>query len=80
MATQVKEYDNEAQAVTENKVSEVEAAVGASFIASGIGSATLGIALIGTEVSSGIKEFLTFNSSVGALSGKTTVAVIAFSL
>jgi hypothetical protein len=81
MATQTKEYTTDAKAMPEIKsVSEVEAAVGASFIAGGIGSATLGIALIGTEISSGFKEFLTFNSGVGALSGKSTVAVIAFFL
>ena len=57
---------------------DVESAVSAAMIASGIGSVTLGLMVIGSELSSGLKDFLTWTDGVGPLSGKTGVAVIAF--
>lgn len=59
-------------------VSTADRAMGAAMIASGIGSLTLGIMIILAEVSPAIKTALTLNKAVGPLSGKTTVAVIAF--
>jgi hypothetical protein len=64
----------------ETRVITMESAVSAAFIASGIGSVVLGLAIIGAEANEGIKTFLTFNAGVGALSGKTTIMVIAFVL
>lgn len=79
MTTKAREYNDNAESIPDAKaVSDAELAVGASFIACGIGSATLGLALIGTEVSDGFKELLTINAGVGALSGKSTLAVVAF--
>ena len=62
------------------EVSAVERAVGAAFIASGIGSTFLGLAIVLTELKAGagLKTALTWNSGVGPLSGKTGVAVLAF--
>lgn len=60
------------------EISAADRAMGASMIASGIGSLVLGIAIVLAEVNAGIKTFLTWNSGVGPLSGKTGVAVIAF--
>ena len=62
------------------EVSEAERAVGAAFIASGIGSTVLGIAIVLTEMKAGagLKAALTWTAPVGPLSGKTGVAVIAF--
>jgi hypothetical protein len=56
----------------------LESAVGAAFIAGGIGSTVLGLAVIAAETNASIKTFLTWNMGVGPLSGKTGVAVIAF--
>jgi hypothetical protein len=60
------------------EVSAADRAMGASMIASGIGSLVLGIAIVLAEVNVDIKTFLTWNNGVGPLSGKTGVAVIAF--
>lgn len=64
----------------ETAVSAVDRAVGAAFIASGIGSLVLGLAIVITEMKAGagIKAALAWNSGVGPLSGKTGVAIIAF--
>jgi hypothetical protein len=64
--------------VVESQVSAADQAMGAAMIASGIGSLVLGIAIILAEVSPGFKTFVTWNSGVGPLSGKTGVSVIAF--
>jgi hypothetical protein len=62
---------------TEN-VSAADRAMGASMVASGIGSLVLGILVVLAEANADIKNFLTWNSGVGPLSGKTGIAVIAF--
>lgn len=79
MATQTVDLEKgqlKSEAGTE--ISAADRAMGASMIASGIGSLVLGIAIVLAEVNTGIKTFLTWNSGVGPLSGKTGVAVIAF--
>ena len=65
-------------AEAETAIGAADRAMGASMIASGIGSLVLGIAIVLAEVNASIKAFLTWNSGVGPLSGKTGVAVIAF--
>ena len=79
MATQAGKL-NRAQVPTRvmAEISAADRAVSASMIASGIGSLVLGIAIVLAEVNAGIKTFLTWNSGVGPLSGKTGVAVLAF--
>jgi hypothetical protein len=80
MATQVR---TQTQPIEEDQVSavtRVESAVGASIIASGIGSLVLGLATIGAEASADFKTFLTWNAGVGPLSGKVGVSIIAFLL
>lgn len=62
----------------ETQVVAMDSAVGAAFIASGVGSTVLGLAIIGAEASAGIKDALNLWNPAGPLSGKTTVAVIAF--
>lgn len=52
--------------------------VAAVLLASGIGSFVLGLFTVLSEASEGIHEFLVFDEGVGPLSGKTTLAVIAF--
>lgn len=54
--------------------------VGAALLASGIGATVLGIMVVGAEASTNFASSLRFVASVGPLSGKTTVAVIAFIL
>lgn len=62
------------------EVSAVERAVGAAFIASGIGATALGLMIVLTEMKAGagLKTALTWTTPVGPLSGKTGVAVLAF--
>ena len=62
------------------EVSAAERAVGAAFIASGVGATVLGLMIVLTEMKAGagLKAFLTWSAPVGPLSGKTGVAVIAF--
>lgn len=64
----------------ESQASTLESAVGAAFIASGIGSVVLGLTVIGAEANPNINRALTFNSGVGTLSGKTIVTVIVFAV
>lgn len=79
MTTQSKIFETEVtQKTEETRAATLESAVGAAFIASGIGSLALGLAIVGAEANEGIKLFLTLSAPVGPLSGKTTVAVIAF--
>jgi cytosine/uracil/thiamine/allantoin permease len=52
--------------------------VAAAFLASGIGAVVLGILTTLAEASEGWATRLEFNSRVGALSGKTIVALIAY--
>lgn len=66
--------------VAVSEVSVADQAMGASMIASGIGSLVLGIAIVLAEVSPAIKAFLTWSKGVGPLSGKTGLSVIAFVL
>jgi hypothetical protein len=79
MATQTANLKQEQSksALTVN-ISAADRAMGASMIASGVGSLVLGIAIVLAEANAGIKSFLTWSSGVGPLSGKTGVAVIAF--
>lgn len=63
-----------------NQVASMESAVGAAFLASGIGSVVLGILVVLSEANAGIKTFLTFNTAVGPLSGKVILTVIGFVL
>jgi hypothetical protein len=56
----------------------MDSAVGAAFVAAGVGSLVLGLALLGAEVSPGIKSFLNWVGPVGPLSGKVGLTVIAF--
>lgn len=79
MATQTADLErgqSKSEAVVE--VSAADRAMGASMIASGIGSLVLGIAIVLAEVNVDIKTFLTWNTGVGPLSGKTGVSIIAF--
>ena len=70
----------QSKAEVTTEITAADRAMGASMIASGIGSLVLGIAIVLSEVNADIKTFLTWNSGVGPLSGKTGVAVIAFVL
>lgn len=79
MAMQTADLEREQiKSKTAVEISAADRAMGASMIASGIGSFVLGIAIVLSEVNVDIKTFLTWNSGVGPLSGKTGVAVIAF--
>jgi hypothetical protein len=71
---------SQSQSEVTTEITAADRAMGASMIASGIGSLVLGIAIVLSEVNADIKTFLTWNSGVGPLSGKTGVAVIAFLL
>jgi hypothetical protein len=59
-------------------VSAADAAVGAAFMASGIGAAVLGILTTASEVSKPIGDALNWVKPVGALSGKTDLTILAF--
>jgi hypothetical protein len=74
------DYSEKREATKATIISKVDAEVGASIIASGIGAVTLGVAIVLVEVSLSIKEKLVWVDGVGPLSGKTGVAVIAFLL
>lgn len=50
----------------------------AAFLAGGIGSAALGIAIVLTEMSTGIKNALNWWNPAGPLTGKTGIAVLSF--
>jgi hypothetical protein len=52
--------------------------VAAAFLAAGVGSLVLGILTTLAEASEGVKSWLEWSTSVGSLSGKTIIAVIAF--
>ncbi len=62
--------------------SALDRAVGAAFIASGVGALVLGIVIALTEMPSmaSFKSALAWNGGVGPLSGKTGLSVIAFVL
>jgi hypothetical protein len=62
------------------ELTAIDQEVGAAFIASGIGSAMLGLLVVLAEISTPIKDGLTWFSPVGALSGKAGVSVIVFAL
>lgn len=79
MATQTADLERgQSKSETALEVSAADRAMGASMIASGIGSLVLGIAIVLAEVNVDIKTFLTWNTGVGPLSGKTGVSIIAF--
>jgi hypothetical protein len=52
--------------------------VAAVFLAAGIGALVLGILTTLAEANEGFKSWLEWSTSVGSLSGKTIIAVIAF--
>ncbi len=52
--------------------------VAAVFLAAGIGALVLGVLTTLAEASEGVKSWLEWSTSVGPLSGKTIIAVIAF--
>jgi hypothetical protein len=52
--------------------------VAAVFLAAGVGSLVLGILTTLAEANESIKSWLEWSTSVGPLSGKTILAVIAF--
>jgi hypothetical protein len=60
--------------------SNLERELGEAIVASGIGATVLGVLVVLADVSAGVKTALTWVGPVGALSGKTGVAVIAFVL
>ena len=79
MATQTADLERgQSKSEAAGEVSVADRAMGASMIASGIGSLVLGIAIVLAEVNADIKTFLTWNTGVGPLSGKTGVSIIAF--
>lgn len=55
-----------------------EGAISAAIISAGIGAFTLGLLTTLAEASESIGSFLEFNSRVGALSGKTILAVVVW--
>ncbi len=59
-------------------VSAADRVMNAAMIASGIGSAVLGLMVVGAEVNAGLKAFLTWDKGVGPLADKAGIAVIAF--
>lgn len=69
---------------TDSPATKPNGPVVASFLAAGIGSLTMGIMVVLNEVSPDINNFLKFDanfglgSGVGPLSGKVTLAIIAF--
>lgn len=71
---------NESDEVKDVAVYEAERAVSAAFIASGIGAFVLGLSIVLSEANAGLKTALTWSKSVGALSGKSGISVIAFLL
>jgi hypothetical protein len=81
MATQATAAGKVVGKVTE-EISVADREVGAAIIGSGIGSVVLGIVILITEMKAGagFKTFLNFVGPVGPLSGKTTVAVLAFAI
>jgi hypothetical protein len=52
--------------------------VAAVFLAAGVGSLVLGILTTLAEANESFKSWLEWSTSVGSLSGKTIIAVIAF--
>lgn len=50
----------------------------AAFISGGIGCLVTGLMVTGAEFSAGLKTALTWSASVGPLSGKTGIGIIAF--
>jgi len=58
--------------------------VAAAFLATGIGSLVLGLAVVANELGGDVSKFLAFDknyglgSGVGALSGKVTLMVLAY--
>jgi hypothetical protein len=79
MVTKTADITHEpAKADVETSVSAADRAMGASMIASGVGSLVLGIAVVLAEINPDFKTFATWNSGVGPLSGKTGLSVIAF--
>lgn len=52
--------------------------VAAVFLAAGIGALVLGVLTTLAEASESFKSWLEWSTSVGSLSGKTIIAVIAF--
>jgi hypothetical protein len=75
----VETVDNEMMKTSEGSVAERPfGQVAAVFLAAGIGSLALGILTTLAEANDGFKSWLEWSTSVGSLSGKTIIAVIAF--
>ena len=55
-----------------------DGAAAAALVAAGFGSTVLGLLVVGAEMSESLKNALTLNAGVGALSGKTILATVAF--
>lgn len=60
------------------ETTELDRAIGAAFLSGGIGIFVLGLATVLSEGNASVNQFLVWIKGVGALSGKTSVAIIAF--
>jgi hypothetical protein len=70
--------EGQAESLETSEVSAADRAMGASMIASGIGSVVLGILVVLAEANVQIKNALAWSSAVGPLSGKTSLMILAF--
>lgn len=61
-----------------SEISSADRGLSAVMIASGVGATVLGLAIILAELSQGIRSAFILNSGVGPLSGKTSLATLAF--
>lgn len=52
----------------------------AALLAAGVGSAVFGVTVVASAMSDSIKQWMTWHGPAGSLSGKSTVAAIAFAL
>ena len=59
-------------------VSAADAAIGAAFIASGIGCTVMGLLTTAADISKPLSDSLNWYKPVGPLAGKTSVAVIVY--
>ena len=59
-------------------VSAADRTMNAVMIASGVGSAVLGLLVVGADANAALKTALTWDPGVGPLAGKAGVAAIAF--
>lgn len=78
--TTIKVTDKNATAFLAEQAHVYTGAAAAAFIAGGIGSLVLGLMVIFAEMSTGFADILKWVAPVGPLSGKTSLAVIAWLL